>query len=545
MAKLTGAAALTKSIIGHGVDTVFGLPGAQLDPLFDSFHPEQDRLRVVHTRHEQGAAYMALGYAQSTGREGVCAVVPGPGVLNAGAGILTAYSLGTKILCVGGQIPSGAIDKGVGLLHEMKDQKGLMSAMTKWQARAETPQEAPALVAEAFRQMNTGRNRPVFLEMAPDVMRREAEVELLDQPDNYPRMEPDPDLIEQAAALLGNAENPAIFVGGGIFGAEAELLELAEALQAPVFMSPQGLGAVDARHYLAQNTIAASHVWPKVDVALAVGTKMLLPITQWGWDDDVKLIRVDPDPEQSVARWKPDVHLVAHGQPALGAMADRLSRHNRSRESRKGEYEDLQKAAREELAEVLPGQVAYGDAIRSRLPEDGIICFGVTQMGFYSWWGFPTYGPRTNIQPGVQGTLGYGFPTALGAQVAHPDKKVISVTGDGGFMFAATELSTAVRHGINTVTLIFNNGAYGNVKKNQSMDFGGRLIAWDLANPDFVKFAESFGAMGLRAESPEDLGDKLDEAFAADAPVLIDVPFDELPDWRPLERRYRMRGGAD
>ena len=544
MAKLTGAAALTKSIVGHGVDTIFGLPGAQLDPLFDSFHAEQDRLRVLHTRHEQGAAYMALGYAHSTGREGVCTVVPGPGVLNAGAALLTGYSLGAKMLCIGGQIPSWGIDKSIGLLHEMMDQKGTMSAMTKWQARADTVGEGPGLIAEAFRQMNTGRSRPVFLEMATDIMRQSDDVEPANRPETYDQPEPDPDLIEQAAALLGNAENPAIFVGGGIFGAEEELLQLAEELQAPVFMSAQGLGAVDGRHPLAQNLIAASHTWPKVDVALAVGTKFLLPITQWGWDDDVKLIRVDPDAEQSVARWQPDIHLVAHGKPSLAAMVDRLGRHNRSRTPREDEYRDLKNAADKELAEALPGQVAYGRVIRDRLPDDGIACFGVTQMGFYSWWGFPTYSPRTNLQPGLQGTLGYSFPTALGAQVAHPDKKVVCVAGDGGFMFGATELSTAIRHGINLVTLIFNNNAYGNVQKLQTLDFGGRLIASDLANPDFVKFAESFGAMGLRAESPEDLGDKLDEAFAADAPVLIDVPFDELPDWRPLERRYRMRGSA-
>jgi len=543
MGKLTtGAGAIVKSIKIHGVDTVFALPGAQLDPLFDAFHAERESLRVIHTRHEQGAAYMALGYAQSTGREAVCAVVPGPGVLNAGAGLLSAYGNGVKVLCIGGQIPSKAIDKSVGLLHEMYDQKGTMAAATKWQSRIDNPGDAPAVMAEAFRQMNTGRQRPVFVEMAPDIMAAETELDIPAVNRDYEMVQPDPDLVEQAAALLGNAENPAIFVGGGIFGAEQELLDLAETLQAPVFMTATGRGAVDDRHYLAQNMIAAGRQWPKIDAALVVGTKFLLPISQWGWDDEVKLVRIDPDPNQSIDKWIPDVHLVAHGKPSLAAVADRVSRHNRSRESRKTEWRDLQGAADSDLAETLPGLYAYGNALRSELPEDGIVCFGVTQMGFYSWFGFPTYHPRTNLQAGVQGTLGYSFPTALGAQVAHPDKKVVCVTGDGGFMFASNELSTAIRHGINLVTIVFNNGGFGNVKKNQTVDYGGRLIGWDLANPDFVKFAESFGAMGLRASSPEELQVALRKAFAADGPVIIEVLFDDLPDWRPLQHPYRMRG---
>ncbi|MDP6926295.1 MAG: thiamine pyrophosphate-binding protein [Rhodospirillales bacterium] len=538
----TGAGALVKSLRNHDVDTVFALPGAQLDPLFDAFHAERESLRVIHTRHEQGAAYMAVGYAQSTGREAVCAVVPGPGVLNAGAGLLMAYSNGAKVLCIGGQIPSKAIDKGFGLLHEMHDQKGTMAAVTKWQCRIDSPEDAPAAVDEAFRQMNTVRQRPAFIEMAPDIMAAERALDIPAPIRDYAMIEPDPDLVEQAAAILGNAENPAIFVGGGIFGAEKELLDLAETLQAPVFMTAAGRGAVDDRHYLAQSMIAAGRQWPKIDAALAVGTKFLLPISTWGWDDEVKLMRIDVDPDQSVDRWKPDVHLVAHGKPSLAAIANRVARHNRSRVSREAEWRDLQRAADGDLADTLPGLYAYGGALRSELPEDGIVCFGVTQMGFYSWFGFPTYHPRTNLQAGVQGTLGFSFATALGAQVAHPDKKVVCVTGDGGFMFTSNELSTAIRHGINLVTVVFNNGGFGNVKKNQTVDYGGRLIGWDLANPNFVKFAEAFGAMGLRASSPEELRVALRQAFAADGPVIIEVPFEDLADWRTLEHRYRMRG---
>jgi acetolactate synthase-1/2/3 large subunit len=194
----------------------------------------------------------------------------------------------------------------------------------------------------------------------------------------------------------------------------------------------------------AQNNIAAGIQWPKIDAALVVGTKFLLPINHWGWDSEVNLVRIDPDPDQSAKKWQPDAHLVAHARPSLAALAERITRHNRSRCSREAEWRELQQTADKELAKILPGQYAYGDALRRELPEDGIVCFGVTQMGFYSWWGFPTYRPRTNLQPGIQGTLGYSFPTALGAQVAHPDRKVVCVTGDGGFMFTSKGVKSPI-----------------------------------------------------------------------------------------------------
>lgn len=542
MPKMTGAQALTKTIMAHDVDTIFALPGVQLDPLFDAFYHEQDSLRIVHTRHEQGTSYMALGYAQSTGKTGVCTVVPGPGVYNAGAGLCTAHGQGAPVLCVAGQIPSRMIDKDFGMLHEIQDQMGTMAAVTKWQGRANSPKEAPGVIVEAFQQMHTGRKRPVFVEMSPDIMSAEDDIEIPVPNTDYPMIEADPDLIEKAAALLGSAENPAIYVGGGIVGAEEELLALAERLEAPVYMTENAVGSMPWDHHLAQNYIGAAHTWPKVDVALAVGTRFEKQIMSWGRDENVKLIRIDPDPKQSIEQWPPDVQIVAHGKTGLRDLAERVERHNRKRESRKDEFEALKAATIKELAETLPPQHAYGTAIQNALPDDGIACFGVTQLGFYSWYGFPTSKPRQRIEPGLQGTLGYSFPTALGAQVGNPDKKVICVTGDGGFMFGASELATAMRHRINLVTLVFNDGHFGNVKRNQKLGYDERYIASDLHNPDFVKLAESYGAMGLRAESPEALGKAMDEAFKADMPVVIDVPVGEFPNWAALQYRRKLRG---
>ncbi|MDP6178509.1 MAG: thiamine pyrophosphate-dependent enzyme [Desulfatiglandales bacterium] len=194
-----------------------------------------------------------------------------------------------------------------------------------------------------------------------------------------------------------------------------------------------------------------------------------------------------------------------------------------------------------DLAEQLKPQHEYTMAIRNELPEDGIACFGVTQLGFYSWWGFPVYKPRTMIQPGYQGTLGYSFPTALGAKVGNPDKNVVCIVGDGGFMFNVQELATAVQQKINLVTVLFNDNAFGNVRRNQKEGYDGRYIASDLQNPDFTKLADSFGVMSLRADSPEALSSALREAFKADAPALIEVQVGEFPGWQRFMPHRKLR----
>jgi acetolactate synthase-1/2/3 large subunit len=541
MERMTGAQALVKSIINNGVATIFGLPGLQLDTLFDAIYKEGESIRLVHTRHEQGAAYMAFGYSQSTGKVGAYAVVPGPGLLNTGAAMCTAFGCGAPVLCITGQIPSQFIGKGYGMLHEIADQMGIMASVTKWQGRVSYPSEAPVVIRDAFEQLNTGRRRPVMVEMAPDIMAMETEVDIPDPVHEYAVPEPDPDLVEKAAALLGHAKNPGIFVGGGIFGAEEGLLHLAETLQAPVFMTQHGYGAIDWRHYLAQNMIAGAEMWPAIDVALAVGTRFVTQMFDWGYDDDIKLIRVDPDPLQSIQGWKPDIHIVSTGRQVLGRLADKVAGYNLKRASRKDELGTLKRKVSRDLAENLRPQHEYAMVIRDVIPDDGIACFGVTQLGFYSWFGFPVYKPRTMIQPGYQGTLGYSFPTALGAKIANPDKPVVCVVGDGGFMFNVQELATAALHNINLVTVLFNDNAFGNVRRTQKEVYEGRIIGSDLKNPDFIGLADSFGVMGFRVDSPEGLRTALKEALKADIPTLIEVRAGEFPQWQRFMPDKRVR----
>jgi acetolactate synthase-1/2/3 large subunit len=529
MPRMTGGGAVVRSLVDHGIDTVFGIPGIQLDHLFNAFHDARNEIRVIHTRHEQGAAYMALGWAQATGRPGVYAVVPGPGVLNTTAALSTAYAAGAPVFCLTGQIPSNAIGRGFGLLHEIPDQLGTLRGLTKWAARIEHPAHAPRLMRDAFRELASGRTRPVAVEIAMNVLAQSAEVAPLAPFPPDPPPLPDPDAIEAAAKLLGAAERPLIFAGGGAIDAGAELLAVAEMLQAPVALSRPALGVIDSRSPFAITHPAAHRLWAGADVVLGVGTRLQPQVPQWGLDAGLKIVRIDVDPAEVGRAARPAVAVVADAKPALAALAERLARHNRRRPSRVDDLAKLKGDMARVFADKVGPQMTFLASIRAELPEDGFFVEDLTQVGYVARFAFPVHRPRTYIHTGYQGTLGFGFATALGVKAAFPDRAVVGISGDGGFMYNVQELATAVQHGLGVVAIVFNDGAYGNVRRMQIEDHGGRVIASDLKNPDFVKLAESFGAQGLRARGPDELRAALRRALATAGPTLIDVPVGEFP----------------
>jgi acetolactate synthase-1/2/3 large subunit len=532
MARLSGGQALVGALLQEGIDTVFGIPGVQLDWAYNALHDERDKIRVVHTRHEQATAYMADGYARSTGKVGTYLVVPGPGVLNTTGALSTAYACNSKVLCLTGQIQSDAIDMGRGLLHEIPDQIGLLRHLTKWAGSALAPGEIPGLVHEAFRQMRSGRPRPTAIEIPPDVLLAQREVDL-GQP-SAPTVEAgSPALLEQAAELLKQAQRPAIIAGGGVLAAEAwtELLALAELLDAPVVMTQNGIGAVPSSHRLAFSSVGLRPVLDDSDAVLAVGTRMValrnrsvVPLP------GVPLIRIDADGTQFYRSTTPTVGIVADAKPALTSLLSLLTPGGQvERPERRESLAELKRGIEEDVNSLQP-QTMYGRILREEMPEDTIFVTESTQVGYWMMFGgLPIEQPRTFLGSGYQGTLGSGFPTALGAQVGNPDRRVVSVNGDGGFMFNVQELATAVQHQIPLITVVFDDGAYGNVRRMQEQLYGGRTIASELKNPSFAALGEVFGLQGLRATEPDELRLALRAALAHNGPSLIEVPVGEMP----------------
>jgi acetolactate synthase-1/2/3 large subunit len=541
-ARVTTAEATLAALLAHGIDTVYALPGVHNDHLFDAFAKAANRIRTVHTRHEQGAAYMGLGAALATARPQAYSVVPGPGLLNSGAALLTAYGMNAPVLALIGHIPDASIGRLSAYLHEIRDQAGIIERLVDWSARIRAPHEAPVLVAEAVRSMRIGRPGPAALECAIDIWGREGPV-VAQAPLPVPEPPVDEDAILAAAKRLGAAKRPLIVAGGGAQEASAEMTRLAHMLQAPVMAYRRGRGVLDDRDPLSVNLPLGRELWGEADVVLAVGTHLHSPQLQWGLDSDLAIIRVDADPEEPARVRRPAVALVGWAKPILRRLLDVLPAHNFRRPSRKTEMQERHAGMRKRLAKLAP-QLGFLDAIRAELPEDGIFVDEVTQIGFASRLAFPVYKPRTYLSPGYQDNLGWGFATALGAQHARPDVPVVAISGDGGFMFTASEMATAMRHRIPLTTIVFADGAFGNVKRTQEERFGNRLIASDLANPDFVDFAASFGAHAERARSPKELRAALKRAFARrDLPSLIEVPVGPLPSPWEFIQMPRVRGG--
>ena len=539
--RMTTGQAVVNALLGHGIDTVYALPGVHNDHFFDALYKAGNRVRVVHTRHEQGCAYMALGAALATGKPQTYCVVPGPGLLNTGAALLTAYSMNAPVLALIGQIPQSTIRRDLGQLHEIRDQAGIIERLVDHSARIPRAADAPRMVAQAVQSMFTDRPGPAALECAMDVWGRSEPVI-----DHAPlaAFEPpiDDDAITAAAKLLGAAKNPMIVCGGGAQEASKEVQRLSAMLQAPVLGYRRGRGILDSRDPLSITLPLAHEMWREVDVVIGIGTRLLQQLTVWGADKDLKVVRVEADPDEPERAGKPDVSLLGDSVRVLRKLLAALPAHNSKRKSRKAEMEERQARLAKRMAKLVP-QMAILDAIRTELPEDGIFVDEVTQIGFAARLAMPIYKPRTFISPGYQDNLGWGFATALGVQDAMRDRPVLSISGDGGFLYTANEMASAVRHKIPLVSIVFNNKSFGNVKLIQQEWYGGRTIASDLTNPDFVKFAEAFGAAAERVETPAELRAALKRGFKRrGGPTLIDMPVEAMPSPWEFIMMPRVRG---
>ncbi len=527
MARMTGGEALVQSLYREGVRVVFGLPGVQLYGVLAALRDEP-RIRFIATRHEQATSFMADGYARAGGNFGTALVVPGPGLLNAASGLSTAYSASSPVLMIAGQVPKASIGKNIGLLHEVNDQLDAIAPITKWRKRVLEVAEVPAAVREAVFQLRTGRPRPVEIEMPPETMEDEGEVELYEPVRTERPAAPAAD-IDRAAEMLLRSRRPVIYAGSGVHlsGAHEALAAVAEYLQAGVVESAEGKGAISDHSDLAlgaafwRESPLRAHVHA-ADVVLAVGSRLALVSFQRGQ----QIVQIDVDPDE-IGRNHPNTFgLVGDARATLEALLERLRAAAPPRASLKAEREALR--AEVAVAAVQEPQASILKALRAGTPEDAIFVAGMTQVGYYSRPLWPVYHPRTYLSSSYSGNLGYAYPVALGAKVARPDRAVVSVSGDGGFLYNAQELATAVRHGINVVAVVFNDNAYGNVARDLDEAWGGEYGAL-LHNPDFMKFADAFGVAGLRAKDPLEVGQLVAKAVDMDRPVLIEVPVGRMP----------------
>ena len=541
MQRMTTAQAVVETLVSHGLTTLYGVPGVHNDPLFDALYGASDRIRLIHPRHEQTAGYMALGAALATGQPQAFAAVPGPGILNASAALLTAWGMEAPVLALAGQIPAASIDRGYGHLHEIPDQLGLLRHLTKHAARITGPHEASARVANAICLARSGRPRPVALECGIDVWNHAGPAPMIGPiPPVVPPV--DPDSVEQAARILGAAKRPLIIVGSGAQAAGPEVQLLAEMLEAPVGSYRRGRGVIPTTHPLAVPYPIAHRLWAEADVVLGIGTRLYVEQSQWGLEPSLKVIRLDIDPEEPGRYREPACAVVADAAAGLRLLLERLPAHNGKRPSRAEELAGHRAWLDERLSRLEP-QMGFLRAMRAALPEDGLFVDEVTQLGFAARIAFPVTRPRSFFS-GYQDNLGYGYGTALGVKSAMPDRPVLSIAGDGGFAYQAMELATAKRHGIATVVVVFDDGAFGNVRRIQQVSWGGHLIGWDLANPDFCRFADSFGIANYRATTPDELEARLHEAFALNEPALVHVPVEEMPSIWDLVMMPPTRGDA-
>lgn len=532
--RVRGGAAIVELLKGHGVDTVFGIPGVHNLDIYDALH-ENPGLTNILARHEQGAGFMADGYYRATGKPGVALIVTGPGVTNVATAVGEAFADSSNVFVIATNLERKYIDTLEGNLHEMTDQMGVMKPIVKWSKRVMEAGDIPASINDAFTAIQTGRPRPIYLEVPIDVMAEELEMDDIMLLSSTASVDISTQ-IAQAAELIASSGRVMIFAGGGATSDEASaaLRVLAEELGAPVVTSLMGKGAIPADHPFAVGAFGyrwsadnpTVEVMQNSDLAIVVGSGLgvrtsgegTLPLPS-------KLIHIDIDPAEHGKRYQPNVSMIADATEALNGLLDAVRAGNRPTERWSEEQVAIIRDRLFEPSDArVAGYVPYIDALREGMDRDAILCNDMTMMAYEGVRYFPVYEPRSYTFPRGFGTLGSAMPTAIGAKVGCPDKQVVAMVGDGGFQFTMEELGAAVHHRIPITTVIFNDSTHTAVKAAQKRTYPGRYVAVDLVNPDYVKLADAYGIQGIRAESPEALTEALATAKSSDMPLIIDVP---------------------
>ena len=537
---MNGGRAVVEALRRAGVTRAFGVPGESFLAVLDAFY--EAPLTFVSTRHEGGAAFMASGYAKTSGEIGVCMGTRAVGASNMAIGIHTARQDSTAMLAIAGQVNRDFLGREA---FQELDLVAVFSRYCKWAVQIEDAARVPEQMARAIRIATTGRPGPVFVALPEDMLRDTADMRFEDVRAVAPPP-PDPSALDEALAALLAAERPLVLAGGGVVtspgGCDA-LVRFAEAAELPVQVAWRRHDAFpnDHRLFLGMTGLgAASVVFDRLaaaDVVLAVGTRFQ-EITTRGYSlprRDARVYQVDIEPAVLGAAMPITLGIVADAGVALRALAARLPAPVPGLAARRARNE-ADRAAFVEATTHRPAAVPNGcvdpgavvAAMQRLLPPEAIVA---TDAGnFYGWLAryYRFRKPRTFVGP-TSGAMGYGLPAAIGAKLARPDVPVVAWAGDGGFLMTMTELETAVRTGANVVALVFDNARYGTIRMHQERVYPGRVVATDLSTPDLAKAAEAFGAAGFRVSSDAEIEDALAAALAAGRPAVIHVPID--PEW--------------
>ena len=534
MTRMTGGRAVAAMLKAEDIDHVFGIVGTHNTPLYDGLIDEPS-IRAVTVRHEQGAALMAAGYARASGRVAACFVVPGPGLTNALTGMGMAYSESAPMLVFGGQNNYSELEREGGHFHELNQSLQVAASVCSYTARVPSPAAVPDTVLAAMRAIKCQRPRPVYIEMPLEVQSGEEDV-TIPASVSFSRPGGNADDIDRAVEALQVAQRPFIYAGGGVESANATaaLARVAEAIGAPVVTNVYGRGAISDQHPL-----ALGDGWGRLDLyddlietadlVLIVGARLdVVSDINTGGRFPAKKIQIDIDPLVVGQKQPLEIGIVGDAGAALAAIAEQLDESNSSCWF---DVESFKTGKRQYLEQRCPAALAIIDDLRAALPEEAIVVDDLTTIGYWMPLAFDTYQPRTLLHPGTYGTLGYSLPAAIGAKLACPQQPVVSISGDGGFLFTLQELATAKAENLDLIAIVFNDNAYGAIRTFQDRVFGNRQIGSDLVNPDFVKLGEAFGANSLRA-SADKLGETVQQALKQGGLWLIEVPFTPTDDSR-------------
>ncbi|WP_226702736.1 5-guanidino-2-oxopentanoate decarboxylase [Microbulbifer elongatus] len=529
----TGGEALVKLLENYGVDTVFGIPGVHTLELYRGL--PQTGIRHVLTRHEQGAGFMADGYARVTGKPGVCFLITGPGLTNAATAIGQAYSDSVPMLVITSVNETHTLGKGRGCLHETKDQRAITAPLTAFSATARTPEDLPDLIARAFAVFNSQRPRPVHIEVAMDVLAAPVARDWTGEVAvSARRPAPCTEDIERAVALLAAARRPLIIAGGGAVEAAPELQALAEAAQVPLFTTVAGKGIVPAAHPLSGGaTLCTQAVWGLVadaDLVLAIGTE--LADTDM-WRDTLPIIgdivRIDIDSEKMNDLYPAALPIVADSRQATAMLLAAWGARSPNTDSDwLARVEQLPALVRQGHAALQEQHQQVLDRIGKVLPEDALVATDMTQIAYTGNYVFPRSQPRRWLHPTGYGTLGYGLPAGIGAKIAAPEQPVLVIAGDGGFLYTVQELATAVEE-VDTalVVLVYNNASLGQIRDDM-LERNIEPVGVLPRNPDFIGLARAFGCQVYQPESLHALAGDLSRAFGYAGVSFIEVDADRL-----------------